>query len=402
MTERYDVIIAGGGMVGATLACALGQGGLRVAVLEQQAPRPFHRGDDYDLRVSAISRASQRIFEHLGVWPLLSARRISPYLHMCVWDAGGSGEIRFDSLDVGESCLGHIIENRVIQDALHQRLKDFQSVDVLLHAALEDFEVGADEVQVTLGDGRTLTARLLVGADGARSRVRERARIEWRVQPYDQLGVVATVTTEKPHQATAWQRFLPTGPLAFLPLADGRCSIVWSADTARAEDLMQLSDEDFIHQLGQAFGYKLGRITAVSPRAAFPLRGAQAAHYVKERVALIGDAAHTIHPLAGQGANLGFLDAAALAETLLGCGRDIGSLRVLRGFERSRRGENILMMRAMEGFKRLFGNRIPPLMRLRNWGLGMVDAAPPLKKEFIRQAMGLGGDLPQLARGNRE
>lgn len=398
--QHHDVVIVGGGMVGATLGCALARQGRRIAVIEAREPAPFDPAADYDLRVSAISRASQRIFEHLGAWPGMLARRASPYAHMHVWDATGNGEIHFDCAELGEPNLGHIIENRVIQDALLERLKHEDNVSWLCPASLAALTVEADGARLTLEDGRELRTPLVVGADGARSKVRELAGIDVARQAYGQRGVVATVATEKPHAATAWQRFLPTGPLAFLPLADGRCSIVWSADDARAEALMAMDDASFARELGAAFGHRLGGIVSVSPRAAFPLAGSQAAAYVRPRIALVGDAAHTIHPLAGQGANLGFLDAAALADVLAGvpAGGDLGHHALLRRYERARRGDNVLTMRAMEGFKLLFGNDLAPLTWLRNTGLALTNRAGPVKHELIRRAMGLSGERPTLAR----
>ena len=399
--KRVDVIVVGGGMVGATLACALADQGRAVAVIEARESAPFVPGDDYDLRVSAISRASQRIFESIGVWDGILARRASPYRHMHVWDATGSGEIHFDAADLAEPNLGHIVENRVIQDALLERLKSHANVTWLCPATVRELQVHETAAEVTLDDGRVIAAQLVVGADGARSQLRELAGIAFERHSYGQKGVVANVRTEASHAATAWQRFLPTGPLAFLPLGDGRCSIVWSADDARAELLMAMDDETFKRELGAALGFRLGEIVETTVRAAFPLAGAQASEYVRARIALVGDAAHTIHPLAGQGANLGFLDAATLADVLADAGRDLGSLRVLRRYERMRRGENVAMMRAMEGFKLLFGNQLAPLAWLRNTGLRLTNRALPLKYELIRRAMGLSGDLPRLARSSR-
>ena len=396
--KSFDIVIVGGGMVGATLGCALARQGRRIAVIEAREPAPFDAGDDYDLRVSALSRASQRIFESLGVWEGILQRRANPYEHMHVWDATGDGEIHFDCAELDEPNLGHIVENRVIQDALLAALNSQENVSWLCPASLAALEVQPERAVLTLEGGERIAAPLVVGADGARSRVRELAGIPVQRQAYGQRGVVANVATEKPHQSTAWQRFLPTGPLAFLPLGDGRCSIVWSADDARAEALMAMDDQGFQAELAAALGYRLGQITAVTPRAAFPLAGSQAQDYVRPRIALVGDAAHTIHPLAGQGANLGFLDAAALADVIDAAGDDPGVVAVLRRYERTRRGEDVLMMRAMEGFKLLFGNQLGPLAWLRNKGLKLADRAGPVKHELIRRAMGLTGDLPSLAR----
>lgn len=401
MNPDFDVLIIGGGMVGATLACALGEAGMRVGVVEAHAPGLAWPAEGDVLRVSAITHASQRIFQSLQAWEQMQARCVSPFLEMRVWDAAGSGDIHFDSADIAEPYLGHIIENRVVQAALWERLQTLDAVELLCPATVDGFTRMADSTGVRLEDGRELSCRLLVGADGAASRVRALAGIAMRGWDYDQQGLVATVTTQYPHQQTAWQRFLPEGPLAFLPLADGRCSIVWSCTPATAERLLALDDAAFCRALGEAFEYRLGEIQAVGPRAAFPLRLRHAERYVAEGLALVGDAAHNIHPLAGQGVNLGLLDAAALAEVLIEArahGRALGSLSVLRGYERWRKGHNMAMSLVMDGFKRLFGSRVPPLRWLRNLGMSVADRALPVKARLTRQAMGLEGDLPALAR----
>lgn len=398
MRNAFDVIIVGGAMVGATLACALGRQGVQVALIEGREPRPFAPTDDYALRVCALSRASQRIFQGLGVWQAMCARRVSAYESMRVWDATGEGRIGFDAADLGEPDLGHIVENDVVQDALFEVLRALPSVQCLCPALLADFSVEPDRVQVQLQDGSALQGALLVGADGADSRVRQQAGIQTQGQSYQQKGVVATVQTERAHQCTAWQRFLPSGPLAFLPLADGRCSIVWSANEALAEQLMAMDEAAFCSAVGEALDHRLGAVVASSARAAFALRGAQADRYVLPRIALVGDAAHSIHPLAGQGANLGFLDAAMLAQVIAESDRDIGDMRILRRYERARRSENLLMQRVMEGFNYLFGHSLPPLRWARNAGLNLVDSALPVKNELMRRAMGLHGELPALAK----
>jgi len=398
--KPYDVIIIGGGMVGATLACDLARQHRSVALIEARPPEPFKPDDPFDLRVSAISRASQYIFEGLEVWPLIEDMRSLAYDRMTVWDAGGESEIHFDAADIGEPDLGHIIENRVIQTALLQRLESLDEVDLLCPERVRGIDYQEDRVLVDLESGQQLSASLLVGADGARSWVREHAGIGHSIiRDYDQKAIVCVVRTEQPHAYTAWQRFLPTGPLAFLPLPDSHySSIVWSADTAVADEIMALGDEGFCAAITEAFQSRLGEVIWTSQRAAFPLRGTQAAAYVKPRLALVGDAAHTIHPLAGQGVNLGLLDAAVLAEVLEG-ERDPGRYMPLRRYERMRRGENTLMMHSMEGFKRLFGSRLPVIGELRSAGLSIVNQSPLLKRQFMIQAMGLSGERPLLARG---
>jgi 2-octaprenylphenol hydroxylase len=398
----YDLIIAGGGMVGAALAGALGETDLRIALLEGAPLDRIRPGDEPDLRVSAIHRASQRIFAAIGAWDGMTAWRVSPFRDMRVWDATGFGQIHFDSADLGEPLLGWIIENRVIQYALLERVQPLPAVELLCPVTLETAQpLATTGWRVRLHDGREFTTRLLVGADGASSKVRQLAGIETSGWPYDQKAVVGNVRTVEPHQETAWQRFLPTGPLAFLPLHDGRCSIVWSTTPEQTEVLLALDESAFAEALAEAFDQRLGSIIEVGPRSAFPLRLQHAHAYVKPGLALIGDAAHVVHPLAGQGVNLGLLDAATLAEVILDAldtGRDFASFKTLRRYERWRKGDNLLMLGVMDGFKRLFGHSLPPVRLLRNIGLNLTDAAGPLKTLIARRAMGLEGDLPRLAR----
>ncbi len=398
----YDLIIAGGGMVGSALACALAESELRIAVLEGLPLDRIRPGDELDSRVSAISRASQRIFAAIGAWDGMTAWRVSPFRDMRVWDASGFGQIHFDSATIGEPLLGWIIENRVIQFALLERLRQLPTVDLLCPAALDTAQRSDDGIwTVRLNEGRELTTRLLVGADGAQSKVRQLAAIETGGWNYDQSAVVCNVRSAEPHQATAWQRFLPTGPLAFLPLHDGRCSIVWATTPEQADELLALSDFEFARALATAFDRRLGSIIEVGLRAAFPLRLQHTHAYVKPGLALIGDAAHVVHPLAGQGVNLGLLDAATLAEVILdaiAAGQDFAAFKALRRYERWRKGDNLLMLGVMDGFKRLFGNALPPVRLLRNLGLNLTEAAGPIKNEIARRAMGLAGDLPRLAR----
>lgn len=398
-TAMYDIAIIGGGMVGATLACALGGSKLRVAVVEPvAAPRQFPAGD-FDIRVSAITRATQNVFAAVGAWEGMVARRVQPYEAMHVWDALGSGAIHFECAELGEPDLGHIVENRVILAALLDRLGTFDNIDFLCPAIATGLQLGADAAQLFLADGRTIEAKLLVGTDGTTSWVREQAGIDSTGWAYDQSALVATVKTSQHHRNAAWQRFLPSGPLAFLPLSYGYSSIVWSTGHEQAEVLRTLPANEFLDQLQQAFGDALGRMESVGPRGVFPLRLQHADQYVRPRLALAGNAAHALHPLAGQGLNIGILDVAALTEVLLSAGRrDIGSLPLLRRYERWRKGDNIAMVGAMDVFKRLFSNDAVPLVQLRNAGLALADRLGPVKNFFVRRGMGLAGDLPGLAR----
>jgi len=395
----YDVVIVGGGMVGAALACALGNTALKVAVLDH-APAAAPPGHSYDQRVSAITLASQAFFENVGAWDGMARRRISPVREMRVWSEGGQGAIHFDAAEIGEACLAWIIENSVIRNALLERLQHFTNVHYLCPVQLQDIHLTEEAATLTLQDGRSLRTRLLVGADGADSAVRHAVEIETQSLNLNQKGIVATVVTGKPHAQVARQRFLATGPLAFLPLDEPRtCSIVWSADSARADQLLALDDVAFIAELQHAFGDALGKIETIGPRAAFPLALSHAKAYTAARVALIGDAAHTVHPLAGQGVNLGFLDAAALAEVLLDAGdKDIGAHLVLRRYERWRKGGNLSMIAVTGGFRYLFGNDLPLVSQLRNVGLELTNSVTPMKNFIMRRASGLEGDLPRLAR----
>ncbi len=387
----YEIIIAGGGMVGAALACLLGQAGRQVAVLEAATPQAFSVYDAFDNRVSALSRASQRLLERAGAWQAVVAKRAAPYENMQVWDATGSGLIRFEAADLGEPDLGHIVENRVLQLALLETLKNYPSVELLCPARLASFAVNAQQVSVKLGDGRHLNASLLVGADGAQSKVRSLADLPYKTVDYAQKAVVCTAYTALAHVDTAWQRFLPSGPVAFLPLPDpNACSIVWTLPADQADAALLWSEERFKRELGQALDFRLGEIISIGERAAFPLRGLTAHSYVRERIVLLGDAAHTIHPLAGQGVNLGFKDAQALAELILANETaDVGSLKLLRRYERARRGDNNLTQKAMEGFGLLFGNTLAPWQMLRNTGLSTINQLPVLKYQLAKRAMGL-------------
>ena len=387
---HYDVIINGGGMVGATLACLLAQTNKKVAVIEAQTPKPFDVESDYDLRVSAISRASQQAFEKIGAWDAMLSMRALPYEVMHVWDGegDGSGNVRFEAADIGEPDLGHIIENSVIQTAVANALTNLSNVDVYQPEKLKQFEIAENHVSVLLESGKSITADLIVGADGANSQVRNLAGIDSHVDDYGQRGLVATVKTQYHHEYTAWQRFQSTGPLAFLPLPDGSCSIVWTLPSDRADYYLSLNKTDFKVALAEAFEHKLGKVTKVSKRAAFPLRGSQAKPYVLDRVALVGDAAHTIHPLAGQGVNLGIKDAVELSQQLMNIS-DCGSLKALRRYERARRGDNVIIMRAMEGFRLLFGHDASSVKSLRNLGMKLFNDTPMVKNQIIKKAMGL-------------
>lgn len=392
--NHYDIIIVGAGMVGATLACGLAEEAeqLKIALIDANEPKFDWDKNSYDMRVSAITRASQKLLTNIGAWEKIVEQRVSPYQDMFVWDAGAKGELHFDSADMGETDLGHIIENRVIVKALHQRIKEFPQIELLCPAKLKNIEFNEDQTQVTLADKTELTASLIVAADGTRSWVRQQADIAVKGWDFDQAALVTTVKTEKYHQDTAWQRFLSTGPLAFLPLTDGYSSIVWSTSPDEAKRLTEISEDDFANEIEYAFESKLGKIESVAARAIFPLRLFETLNYVKPRLALVGDAAHTIHPLAGQGVNLGLADAASLMEVVvdaLNNKKDIGNLKVLRRYERWRRADNRSMLLAMDGLKRLFGSELLAVKDLRSIGLNLTNKITPLKNLIMQQAMGI-------------
>jgi 2-octaprenylphenol hydroxylase len=396
----HDILIAGAGLVGLTLAAALRSGPWDVAMVEA-AEGEEDAGDSLDIRVSAVTRASERIFRALGAWEAMEAERVTPLREMYVWDASGSGSIRFDSADIGEERLGSVIENAVMRRALLERLRSWDGLTWYRPDRIQALEFGDDGAAVTLESGPTLQARLVVGADGADSQVRLLRGIATRGWRYPQRALVANVRSSRAHRETAWQVFLPTGPLALLPLPEGHSAVVWSTTPAEAERLQSEDPDAFLADLQLAFGAHLGRMLSVGPRASFPLRLLHAREYVRPRLALVGDAAHAIHPLAGQGVNLGLLDAAALAEVLLDAsalGRDPGSFLPLRRYERWRKGANTLMLATMEGFHRLFGTQRFAVREARNWGLLLTDAAGPLKNAIMRYASGIEGDLPRLAR----
>lgn len=406
MELRADLLIVGAGMVGSALALALQGSGLQVLLLDgsPMSVKPFDVQAAFEPRVSALSAASQRILERLGVWEGITARRASPYTDMHVWDGSGTGQIHFSAASLHAEVLGHIVENRVVQDALLDRLHDCD-LGLLANARLEQMRRSGDDWLLTLADGRTLRAPLVIAADGANSAVRRLTGVATREWDYLHHAIVTSVRSTQPHRMTAWQRFTDNGPLAFLPLErDGQkdwCSIVWSTTPGEAQRLMALEDGEFCSELERAFEGRLGSVLAADPRLCVPLRQRHAKRYVAEGLALVGDAAHTIHPLAGQGVNLGFLDAAVLAEVLLQAaerGERLAEVKVLSRYERRRMPHNLALMAAMEGFERLFQADPLPVRWLRNTGLKLVDRMPEAKALFVREALGLIGDLPELAK----
>ncbi len=376
-------------MTGLALAALLADSGLHIAVLENHPPRPWTADAPFDSRVSALSPASCRLLQQVGAWEGVLARRACAYESMVVWDATGSGEVRFGADEMGEPALGYIVENRIVQLALLDVLARKTPVDLLFSAPMRDFVIRNGQVCVELEDNRVLGCQLLVGADGANSLTRNRSGLDWKQDDPGQKALVGTVVTARPHQQTAWQRFMPDGPLAFLPLAQAHtCSMVWTLPSDLADACLGQDEASLRTRIAAGLDQCLGEVVSVDALGAFPLQSAHAPSCVAERLALIGDAAHVVHPLAGQGVNLGFKDVAALAAVVRNS-PDPGAVGVLRRYERSRKGDNLLTRHAMDGFRLLFGNRSPLLTPLRNGGMQWVDRLPLLKQRLARQAMGL-------------
>ena len=400
--SQVDVIIVGAGMAGLTLANLLVKQGKSLVIIDRVLPEKFDSARPYDVRVTAVSPGSRAIFEYIGIWSDVQAKRVSEFDAMVVWDEASPTRINFNARDVRQPVLGYIVENKVIQSSLYQSLHGVSGIQWCVPGTVTDITHCDDVIEVVLDNNQMFRAKLLVGADGSRSVVRDLAEISYAETPYQQQGIVANVQTEISHQHTAWQRFLKTGPLALLPIGSSEgnreCSIVWSADNGYATQLMRMGEEEFAQAITKGSNSQLGNVALMSERASFPLISGQARDLVRPRIALIGDTAHTLHPLAGQGANLGFTDVAVLADILEETKRDIGSMRVLRKYERSRAGEIEVMKYAMGAFVAIYGSSFKPLMAVRSIALNMAEHTPSMKRYFMRHAMGLNRDRPVFSR----
>ena len=399
---QFDLIIAGGGMTGLALACTVAGANVPVLLIEQR-PLPDTTALAFDGRVTAIARGSRHLLEGIGIWPYL-AEEAQPILDIEVGERHSPLTVHYDHRAVGGEPLGHIVENRVIRRALLRRLAEL-STGALEIAAPERWgriERRTDLVEIELASGQRVRARLLAAADGRGSPLRDLVGIGVTRWNYRQTGIVATVAHAKPHRGRAFERFFATGPLAMLPMLGNRSSIVWAADDRLARELIALGDQDFIGELADRFGDRYGALELAGPRWHYPLAMAQARRYTDRRLVLVGDAARTIHPIAGQGWNLALRDVAALAELVVDArrlGLDPGGSYVLQRYERWRRFDSLALIGITDGLNRLFANDLLPLRLARELGLGAVERIPPLKRFFMRHAMGLLGDLPRLMRG---
>lgn len=409
--SEFDVAIVGAGMVGASLACGLIDAGFNVALIESGE---LNSSQDWpleqvDARVSALSLASENVLKNLQAWPIIeNMARLQAYDAMHVWDACGTGKLHFTAAEQHLPYLGHIAENRTITSALHQTL-EHKKYHLFEQAQVVD--MSPEEVSprtLTLGSGEQITATIVVGADGANSKIRQLAGLPTREWDYPHHALITRVKVTKTHQNAAWQRFTEDGILAFLPLPSVAeegldqhyCSIVWSQPKAQAQAMQQFSESDFCLALTRAFEARLGDVITSDKPHVIPLRQRHAKRYVQNGLVLVGDAAHTIHPLAGQGVNLGLLDVSALVDTLQQAhqqGHDIASVGVLEKYQSQRRNDNLCMMALMESFSRLFGNQHPMLSLLRNTGMNWVQKLNPIKQHLAQQAMGVGAHLPPLS-----
>lgn len=403
MSERFDVAIVGGGPVGASLACALAPSGLRIAVVEARTPTT--REPAYDERTLALALGSQRILEAIGIWGAIDTRAVCPIETIHISDRGHPGIARLRGRDVGVPALGYVVEVRALTAALYAAMAAHRGIALLAPAELDEF--GSDEdgglVTLRMPEGRrTLSARLVVAADGAQSSLRKIAGIGVREVDYAQTAIVTTVTPTLPHRHTAFERFTDSGPLALLPMQGDRCAAVWSVRPDDVAPLLALDDDTFRMRLQEQFGQRLGALVRIGARLAFPLKLTQADVPTATRLVVIGNAAHTLHPVAGQGFNLGLRDVATLAQTVTDTARaggDIGGDGALREYASWRERDTRATVAFTSGMVRIFSNDFFPLVGARSLGLLAVDLLPPIKRALLRRTMGLNGRLPRLARG---
>jgi 2-octaprenyl-6-methoxyphenol hydroxylase len=397
---RVELIVVGGGLVGLTLAIACAEAGIEVALIDREDPATM-LAEPFDGRTTAIAHGSQQVLQGIGLWPLLAAEA-EPILEIRVADGGSPLFLHYDHADIGDHPLGYIVENRVLRRALMARAAQLPALRHLAPLAVERVERELSGATAHLADGSILRGALVAACDGRNSPLRRAAGIETLEWTYPQISIVCTVRHEKPHQGVAVEHFLPAGPFAILPMTENRSSIVWTERADLAPRMLALDAASFAAELGRRFGDFLGALEVVGPRFSYALSLLHAERYAAPRLALVGDAAHVIHPIAGQGLNLGIRDVAALAELVVDArrlGLDIADQGVLERYERWRRFDNIMLAAVTDSLNRLFSNAVPPVKLARDLGLAMVDRLPPVKRLLMRHAMGVVGQLPRLARG---
>ena len=413
----FDLIIIGGGLVGASLACALENSSLRIAIIEAF---PFKADNSeyqpaFDARSVALSYTSKQVFDGMGVWSSINKLGVAAIKKIHISDRGHAGITRLKAEDEKVEALGYVVETRVIGKALFDKLNKQENLTLIAPAKLKNFDLSSKlasaTIEITNDDGlvenKTLTTKLLVAADGDDSVVRRLSGVRIKQRNYEQSAIIANIATDQPHHNQAFERFTDSGPLALLPMAatekeKNRYSLVWTINSSEQEEMMNWSDETFLAKLKARFGERAGQFTHASQRHSYPLSLMRAKEHVRERLAIIGNAAHTLHPVAGQGFNLGLRDVAALSQVIIDASRDnkdIGSLDILTIYSDWRKRDHIQTAMATDGLVRLFSNNILPIAALRNLGLLVVDLVPPLKKAFARHAMGFVGKLPRLGRG---
>jgi 2-octaprenyl-6-methoxyphenol hydroxylase len=400
----YDLVIVGGGMVGASLACALGNRKLRIAVVEAIAPGEPGQ-PSYDDRTIALAYSSRRIFEGIGIWDNIAQRSASPIEHIHISDRGHFGFTRLHASDMGIEALGYVAETRALGAALYEAMANYSNIELICPASVSAVDIVEHKAELTIDNGgkvRKISAQLAIAADGGDSPLRRAIGIKASRHEYDQTAIVANVTPGKDHRNTAYERFTSTGPLALLPMPGKRCAVVWSTTKDNVDTMLGWSDEEYLARLQERFGDRLGRFERAGKRVAYPLALTRVKQSVSHRVALIGNAAHTVHPVAGQGFNLGLRDVATLAQVVVDAsrsGKDIGSLEVLGPYAAWRKRDSQRVATFTDGLIRIFATDFLPVMLARNVGLSLVNLFPSVKRTFIRRTSGLNGRLPRLARG---
>ena len=404
MAKEYDLLIVGGGMAGASLACALADSGMQIAILEA-VPWQSDLQPSYDVRTISLSHGSRLIYETLGIWQQIDPQARCPINSIHISDRGHPGFTHLDRMDAGVEALGYVIENRAIGAALMNRLELIEDVDIISPATVSDVDIGQDLVTLTCaveGKETTVKGKLVVIADGGRSGLRDKLNFQASVDDYQQTAIVCNVSPGQPHQYCAYERFTASGPLAMLPMNDNRCWCVWAVDKADVDELMSLSEEQFLQQLQQQFGDRLGRFSRAGKRYAYPLSRNRVDTTIGSRVVLVGNAAHTVHPVAAQGFNLGLRDVAWLAEVLARAKaekQDVGTLEVLKIYEDIRARDTKRVTGFTHGMIKLFTSQIPPVIAGRNLGLLLTDVVPELKHALLKRTMGMTGRQSKLARG---